>query len=181
CRLKHKLGYDDALDVFGTHGLGGFLGNLLVGILAQKWVAALDETAIDGGWLDGHFVQLLYQLAGSTAGASWSFVWTLVIVCSMERVPFLSLRLQDLDQELGVDIAQMGETAYTEMMRKKSVDVKPLGVFTIGLRTPVKNGPPTTTLENEDFISESKRDEKMTNQAALAPMSTILETGFVLN
>lgn len=113
CHLKHILGYDDALDVFGTHGMGGFLGNILTGIFAQQWVARLDGGKIDGGWVDGNWIQVPKQLAGSAAGAAWSFCWTAVIVLVMQLIPCLALRLNTEDQELGADLAEMGEVAYT--------------------------------------------------------------------
>lgn len=113
CRLKHHLGYDDALDVFGTHGLGGLFGNILVGIFAQKWVAELDGQKIKGGWVDGHWMQVPLQMAGSFAGAAWSFVLTFAILMILRHIPFLSLRLNPEDEELGMDLAVMGETAIS--------------------------------------------------------------------
>lgn len=59
--LKHILKYDDALDVFAVHGVGGIVGNLLTGIFAQRKYAG----DIEGGWLDGNWMQIVYQLAGS--------------------------------------------------------------------------------------------------------------------
>jgi len=75
-QLKFLLGYDDALDIFATHGVGGMVGNLLTGLFAQASVAAFDGTVIAGGWLDHHYIQLAYQLADSAAGFGYSFVMT---------------------------------------------------------------------------------------------------------
>lgn len=58
CRVKHWIGYDDALDVFGVHGIGGFWGNLITGVFAQKWVAELDGSEIKGGWIEGNWIQV---------------------------------------------------------------------------------------------------------------------------
>lgn len=58
--LKHLLKYDDALDVFAVHGVGGIVGNLMTGIFAQKKYAH----EIAGGWLDGNWMQFVYQLIG---------------------------------------------------------------------------------------------------------------------
>lgn len=55
CDLKHYFGFDDALDVFGVHGVGGLIGTFLTGIFAERSVAALDGSVIDGGWLDRHW------------------------------------------------------------------------------------------------------------------------------
>lgn len=111
--MKHVLGYDDALDVFGTHGMGGFMGNILTGIFAQQWVARLDGQEIPGGWVDGNWIQVPLQLCGSVVGAAWSFFWTFLIVFVMDKLPFVHLRMKESDQEIGVDLAEMGEVAYT--------------------------------------------------------------------
>lgn len=113
CRLKHVLGYDDALDVFGTHGMGGFLGNILTGIFAQSTIAMLDSTIIPGGWLNGNWVQVGYQLAASLAIAAWSFVLTFIICFAMQKIPYMHLRLKESDELAGMDYATMGETHYT--------------------------------------------------------------------
>lgn len=112
CHIKHLLGYDDALDVFGTHGLGGFFGNILCGIFAQKWVAELDGQAINGGWLDKHWMQVPYQMAGSVAGAAWSFCITFVVVFAMQKLPGCALRMKQSDEEIGADLAEMGEVDW---------------------------------------------------------------------
>ncbi|KAJ3497168.1 hypothetical protein NLJ89_g10385 [Agrocybe chaxingu] len=73
-QLKFLLGYDDALDIFATHGVGGIVGNLLTGLFAQASVAGFDgATEIPGGWLDQNYIQLAYQLADSVAGFAYSF------------------------------------------------------------------------------------------------------------
>nr|CAG8512189.1 4729_t:CDS:2 [Entrophospora candida] len=68
-KLKHIFDFDDALDVFAVHGVGGVTGNILTGIFAQRSVSLLGGTEIPiGGMLDGHHVQVAYQLASSVAG-----------------------------------------------------------------------------------------------------------------
>ncbi|EEB93901.1 hypothetical protein MPER_07379 [Moniliophthora perniciosa FA553] len=63
-QLKFIFKYDDTLDIFASHGIGGIVGNILTGLFAEKGIAALDGlAAIDGGWLDRNFIQLGYQLA----------------------------------------------------------------------------------------------------------------------
>lgn len=113
CRLKHALGYDDALDVFGTHGIGGFVGNILTGIFAQKWIATLDGATINGGWMDGHWMQVGYQMAGSLTVAAWSFFWSFLLSFGMQKIPGIYLRLKEEDELMGMDLATMGEEHYT--------------------------------------------------------------------
>lgn len=80
CRMKHYLGlYDDSLDAFTGHGLGGFLGNILTGIFHQKWIAQLDGTTTLGSAIDGSPKQIGYQIAGSLAIAGYSFVVSFVL------------------------------------------------------------------------------------------------------
>jgi len=112
-QLKFLFGYDDALDIFATHALGGVVGNILTGIFAQSSVAGFDGyTHIQGGWLDHHYIQLGYQLADSTAGMSYSFVMTTIILWIMHYIPGLSLRASEEAEILGIDDAEMGEFAY---------------------------------------------------------------------
>ncbi|KAI8868069.1 ammonium transporter [Ramicandelaber brevisporus] len=111
--LKHVLRYDDALDVFAVHGVGGLVGSILTGVFAQQSIAALDGvTVIKGGWLDGHWMQVPYQLAASFAGMGWSFVATHAILFLMDHIPGVSIRASEDAELLGLDLAELGETAY---------------------------------------------------------------------
>lgn len=62
-KIKTFFKIDDAFDIFAQHGVGGFVGSLLTGIFAEKYIPALDQTVISGGWLDGNWIQVPYQLA----------------------------------------------------------------------------------------------------------------------
>ncbi|CAI2196103.1 4056_t:CDS:2, partial [Funneliformis geosporum] len=116
-KLKHLLDFDDALDVFAVHGVGGICGNILTGIFAQKDVAALSGEIIKGGWLDGNWVQVLYQIADSCAGLAYSFCITYIILFLMDKVPGLSLRIDPDSEHLGIDEAELGELAYYHVDR----------------------------------------------------------------
>jgi len=111
-QLKFVVGYDDALDIFATHGVGGMVGNLLTGLFAQASVAGFDGTVIPGGWLDHHYIQLAYQLADSCAGFGYSFVMTTLILWVMHYIPGLRMRTSEESEILGMDDAEMGEFAY---------------------------------------------------------------------
>ena len=111
--LKLILQIDDGMDVFALHGVGGFCGSFLTGLFAADYVAATDgATVIEGGWMNHHWKQLGYQLAGSTSIGAWSFVVTAIILLAMDRVPFLRLRLHEDEELMGVDLAEIGEYAY---------------------------------------------------------------------
>lgn len=116
---KHKMGIDDCLDVFGVHYVGGLVGLILTGVFAQQSVIALgypEGTSTDimpkGGWLDGNWMQVPYQLAGILAVSAWSFVVTYIILIVINAIPTLYLRLADEDEVIGTDWAEMGERAY---------------------------------------------------------------------
>jgi len=113
-QLKFLFHYDDCLDIFASHAVGGIVGNILTGLFAQKSVAGFDGiTFIGGGWLDHHYVQLGYQIAASIAGLSYSFVMTTAILWVMHYIPGCRLRLSNEEAEIiGIDDAEMGEFAY---------------------------------------------------------------------
>jgi len=99
--LKHRFKYDDSLDVFGVHGIGGMVGTLLAGIFA---VSAIGGTA---GLIEGHPQQLLIQLYGVAVTLVWSAGVTFVLLKLVGL--FVPLRVS-LQQELeGLDISQHGE------------------------------------------------------------------------
>ena len=110
--LKDLLQIDDGMDVWALHGVGGFVGNFMTGLFAADYVAMIDGTEIDGGWMNHHWKQLGYQLAGSCAVAAWSFTVTSIILLAMDRIPFLRIRLHEDEEMLGTDLAQIGEYAY---------------------------------------------------------------------
>jgi Amt family ammonium transporter len=100
-KLKQKLGYDDSLDVFGVHGMGGITGTLLCGVFA---VAAVGETA---GLLEGNPSQLLYQVYGIVAVAVWSGVGTVILLKVIEFM--VPLRVSKQSEIEGLDVTQHGE------------------------------------------------------------------------
>jgi len=100
-KLKQKVGYDDSLDVFGVHGVGGATGTFLCGVFA---VAAIGETA---GLLEGNPGQLLYQLYGIVSVAAWSGIATLILLKVIEFI--VPLRVSKQSEIEGLDVTQHGE------------------------------------------------------------------------
>ncbi|CAG8440296.1 12159_t:CDS:2 [Dentiscutata heterogama] len=91
-RLKHVFNYDDALDVFAVHAVGGFVGNVLTGIFASESIIKMvDPTLTGGGWINKNWMQVVYQLSDSVAGMVYSFFVTFIILWVMDKVPGLSL------------------------------------------------------------------------------------------
>lgn len=112
-KLKFVIGVDDALDIFAEHGVGGIVGNILTAFFAADYIAHLDGyTEISGGWLNGHYKQLGYQVADSVAGFAYSFGGTCIILFIMNLIPGLSLRATEEAEILGIDDAELGEFAY---------------------------------------------------------------------
>ncbi|KAJ5771002.1 uncharacterized protein N7511_003053 [Penicillium nucicola] len=111
-KIKFLIGIDDALDIFAVHTVGGLVGNLLTGLFAADYIAALDGTEIAGGWINHNWVQLGYQLADSVSGFAYSFFGTCIILFLMNLIPGLSLRAPEEDEIMGIDDAEIGEFAY---------------------------------------------------------------------
>lgn len=113
-KVKFLLGIDDALDIFAVHGIGGVTGNILTALFASKSIAALDTvTVIKGGWLDHHYVQLWFQIAGTLASSAYAFVMTAVLLFLIGLIPGLQLRVsRTADEAGGLDLSQHDEFAY---------------------------------------------------------------------
>jgi Amt family ammonium transporter len=103
--LKGKLGYDDSLDVFGVHGVGGAFGALAVGALARAGISG-DVN----GLLYGNPAQLGYQALSVVAAGSYSFIATFVILKLVDLV--VGLRVTADEEEAGLDLTQHGERGY---------------------------------------------------------------------
>jgi Amt family ammonium transporter len=101
-RLKNKCRYDDSLDVFGVHGVGGTTGTMLAGVFA---VAAVGDTA---GLLEGNAKQLLTQLYGVVATLLWSGIVTFVLLKVIAF--FVPLRVREEHERIGLDVSLHGES-----------------------------------------------------------------------
>jgi Amt family ammonium transporter len=101
-KLKQRVGYDDSLDVFGVHGIGGATGTILCGVFAVK---AIGDTA---GLIEGNGGQVLTQFYGVVATLIWSGVVTWVILKVINF--FVSLRVRDEDERIGLDVSLHGES-----------------------------------------------------------------------
>ncbi|KAL8278802.1 hypothetical protein RQP46_008871 [Phenoliferia psychrophenolica] len=90
--LKVVGGFDDPVDSFAIHAIGGLTGSILTGIFADSRVIVFDGyTVLAGGWINKHFVQVGYQLAASFAIIGYTFVVTYFIIFVIDHIPGLSL------------------------------------------------------------------------------------------
>jgi Amt family ammonium transporter len=104
---KTKFGYDDSLDAFGVHGVGGMLGTLMCGLFASL---AVNSAGANGLFL-GNAKQFFIQAGAVVLVAVYSFVASLIMLKVIEMVNGLRV---DADQETeGLDISQHGEAGYT--------------------------------------------------------------------
>ena len=103
--LKHKLGYDDSLDVFGIHGVGGIVGALLTGVFATRFVTGGEDAV---GWVDGNFAQILPQIYGVLATIVWTGVLTVVILVVVRAIT--GLRVSEEVERGSLDLELHGET-----------------------------------------------------------------------
>ncbi len=113
---KHKLGYDDSLDAFGVHGVGGTLGALLTGVFATNQVNnALKDSAGNAlplGMVDGNAGQIVDQAIGAGIAIVLGIVGTLIIlkICDIA----LGVRVDANQEQDGLDLSMHGEEAYSQ-------------------------------------------------------------------
>jgi Amt family ammonium transporter len=101
--LKHALGYDDSLDAFGVHGIGGAVGAILTGVLAVAWVGGEGKS----GLIDGNPHQVIVQLYGVAVVVVYDVIVSLILLKLIDLV--IGLRPSaDIERE-GLDLALHGE------------------------------------------------------------------------
>jgi len=105
--LKPKLGYDDSLDAFGVHCVGGIWGALATGLFASK---AVNAAGADGLFY-GNPAQFMTQLLAVGVTILYSFVVTLVIYKIVDVL--VGMRVSEEDENIGLDLTQHHERAYT--------------------------------------------------------------------
>jgi Amt family ammonium transporter len=105
--IKPKFGYDDALDVFGVHCIGGVWGALATGLFASR---AVNPAGADGLFF-GNPKQFLIQLLAVGVTLVYSFLASLLIYKIIDLV--IKVRVEEKDETLGLDLTQHHENAYT--------------------------------------------------------------------
>jgi Amt family ammonium transporter len=105
--MKVRLGYDDSLDAFGVHGIGGILGALLTGVFATKTV----NPAGADGLLYGNPAQFVIQLKATLVTIVFSLVISFVVLKIIKAA--MGLRVGDHEERVGLDLTQHKEAAYT--------------------------------------------------------------------
>ena len=103
-QLRKKLDWDDALDVWGVHGVGGILGSVLVGVFAVKSINGI------GGIIDGDAHQLIKQIVGVLIVSIYAFVVTFIILKVINK--FVPVRVTEDEEVKGLDISIHHDEAY---------------------------------------------------------------------
>lgn len=109
--VKHRLGYDDALDAFGCHGVGGIFGGIVTGLFTTPELA-LDPENI--GLIYGNPRLFLVTIAAIVFTIIWSAGMTFVLIKGISF--FMPLRVSDREEAIGLDDTEHGETAYPTFM-----------------------------------------------------------------
>jgi Amt family ammonium transporter len=104
--VKNKLGYDDSLDAFGVHGIGGTWGAIATGLLATKLV----NPAGGDGFFYGNPKQLMIQIIAVAASWAFSFIGTMIILKVVDSI--VGLRVTTEEEQIGLDLSQHNERGY---------------------------------------------------------------------
>ncbi|MGA9110749.1 MAG: ammonium transporter [Smithella sp.] len=105
--IKGKVGYDDSLDTFGVHGVGGTVGTIATGIFAEKAVNATGNN----GLLFGNMHQLLVQCIMWVVAVVFAVVMTYILYKIVDAV--IGMRVEEKNEIIGLDLTQQSEAAYT--------------------------------------------------------------------
>jgi Amt family ammonium transporter len=104
--MKNKWGWDDALDVWGVHGLGGGLGVILLGVIASK---AMNSAGADG-LMSGGTLFFARQCIAAVGASVYAFVFTYVMLAVINKIT--SVKVSEAEEDLGLDASLHGEKAY---------------------------------------------------------------------
>jgi Amt family ammonium transporter len=106
--LKNKMGWDDALDVWGVHGMGGVLGVIMLGMFASK---AMNSAGADGLMSGGsHF--FIKQCIAAIGASVYAFLFTYIMLAIINKIT--RVRVSEAEEDTGLDASQHGEKAYDE-------------------------------------------------------------------
>jgi len=105
---KNRMHWDDALDVWGVHGIGGVLGTLLLGVFASK---SVNSTGADG-LLSGNSSFFFKELVAVAFAAAYAFIFTYIMLALINLIT--RVRVSEAEEQLGLDVALHGEKAYDE-------------------------------------------------------------------
>ncbi|BGP17524.1 hypothetical protein JCM10213_008257 [Rhodosporidiobolus nylandii] len=150
--IKRLLKVDDPIDAGALHGVGGTVGAILTGLFADSRVASFDGTVIPGGWINHHWIQLGYQLAGCVSIAAYTSVVSYLLLILINLIPGLKFRCSEDYEIVGIDEAEVGEFAHDYLHMDRDI---PIRGRSPGLR------PPAASATEKDQSSTGSKDEPM--------------------
>ena len=104
--FKNKFGWDDALDVWGVHGMGGVLGTISLGVFASVAVNG------QGGLLEGDYSFFMKEVVAVVIASAYAFIFTYLMLAVINFIT--PVKVKESDEEAGLDFALHGEKAYDE-------------------------------------------------------------------
>jgi Amt family ammonium transporter len=104
--FKNKIGWDDALDVWGVHGMGGVLGTILLGVFASSSITG------QSGLLEGNTAFFFKELVAVVISAGYAFLFTYLMLIIINTIT--PVRVSESEEDLGLDDSQHGEVAYDQ-------------------------------------------------------------------
>lgn len=104
--FKNKIGWDDALDVWGVHGMGGVLGTILLGVFASASITG------QSGLLEGNVSFFFKELVAVVISAGYAFLFTYLMLIIINTIT--PVRVSESEEDLGLDDSQHGEVAYDQ-------------------------------------------------------------------
>lgn len=105
--VKFRFGYDDSLDAFGVHGVGGIIGSILIGVFATQEITG--EGGAKGA-LYGDWNQLWIQFIATVATVAFSALMTWVLFNLVDKL--VGIRVSEIEESIGLDISEHREIAY---------------------------------------------------------------------
>ncbi len=107
-QLKNKMKWDDALDVWGVHGIGGVFGTILLGVFASK---AVNAAGADG-LIFGNSSFFIKEIVAVAAASAYAFIFTYLMLIIINFIT--PVKVSESDERVGLDVALHGEKAYDE-------------------------------------------------------------------
>lgn len=104
--IKNKIGWDDALDVWGVHGIGGLLGTILLGVFAVKSIGGVS------GLIEGNGSFFMKEVVSVLGASAYAFFFTYLMLLIINLIT--KVKVSELDEDEGLDISIHGEQAYDQ-------------------------------------------------------------------
>lgn len=105
-KLKEHLKWDDALDVWGVHGMGGVIGTILVGLFATT---SINPNAVNGLFYGGEASFVGKQIVAIIFASIWAFIFTYLMLKGINKL--VQVKVNESDEEIGLDMSIHGEVA----------------------------------------------------------------------